>query len=70
MTDADPRPGVVENDLRLLATALGFNYESTIAPVRQQIITVGDVRRALHKYPGLAEAVQTTATPNEEKEAP
>ena len=51
MTDADPRPGVVENDLRLLATALGFNYESTIAPVRQQIITVGDVRRALHKTP-------------------
>ena len=68
MTD-DPRPGVDDNDLRILATALGFNYESTVAPVRQQIITVGDVRRALHKYPGLVEAVKTTAVPNKEKEA-
>lgn len=54
------RSDVDQTALRALAEALGFNYESSLAPVGRQIITLGDVRRALAKHPALADAVAET----------
>lgn len=51
------RPDVDEAALRVLAEALGFDYESPVAPVNRQGITIGDVRRALAKHPTLSDAV-------------
>lgn len=57
MTGPVVHPDVDETALRVLAEALGFNYDSAVAPVTRQGITLGDVRRALAKYPALASAV-------------
>ena len=50
------RPVVNESDLSALATALGFDMDGDVRP-SSQIITIGDVRRALARFPDLAKAV-------------
>ena len=57
MTGPVVHPDVDETALRVLAEALGFNYDSHFGPAQRQAITLGDVRRALAKHPTLPDAV-------------